>query len=81
MDGKAAAVSGVVGVGEVVAFAEGAVSLLKRKADSVGAAMEPGDDLRNVTALKELVSQKKRSIPKKSSRSGIRDGRTISRST
>jgi deoxyribonuclease-4 len=42
---------------------------------------EPGDDLRNVTALKELVSQRKRSIPKKSSRSGTRAGRMTSRST
>ncbi len=42
---------------------------------------EPGDDLRNVTALKELVSPKKRSTPKKSSRSGINGGRTTRRST
>ncbi len=42
---------------------------------------EPGDDLRNVKALKELVSQKKRSTPKKSSRSGTASGRKIPRST
>ncbi len=41
---------------------------------------EPGDDLRNVTALKELVSPKKRSTPRKSSRSGISDGLTTRRS-
>lgn len=42
---------------------------------------EPGDDLRNVKALKELVSQKKRSTPKKSSRNGTAGGRKIPRST
>ena len=42
---------------------------------------EPGDDLRNVKALKELVSQKKRSTQKKSSRSGTASGRKIPRST
>ncbi len=42
---------------------------------------KPGDDLRNVTALKELVSPKKRSTTKKSSRSGTAGGRTIPRST
>jgi deoxyribonuclease-4 len=41
---------------------------------------EPGDDLRNVKALKELVSQKKRSTPRKSSRSGTAGGRKIPRS-
>jgi len=46
VDGKAAAVSGVVGVGEVVAFVEGAVGLLECEADGVGAAMEAGDDVR-----------------------------------
>lgn len=35
---------------------------------------KPGDDLRNVTALKELVFPKKRSTLKKSSRSGISAG-------
>jgi deoxyribonuclease-4 len=35
---------------------------------------KPGDDLRNVTALKELVFPKKRSTPKKLSRSGISSG-------
>jgi deoxyribonuclease-4 len=35
---------------------------------------KPGDDLRNVTALKELVFPKKRSTPKKSSRSGMSGG-------
>ena len=42
---------------------------------------KPGDDLRNVMALKELVFPKKRSTPKKSSRSGMSAGRTIRRST
>jgi deoxyribonuclease-4 len=42
---------------------------------------KPGDDLRNVRALKELVSPKKRTTPKKSSLSGMRSGRTIRRST
>ncbi|MFL6414267.1 MAG: deoxyribonuclease IV [Bryobacteraceae bacterium] len=42
---------------------------------------EPGDDLRNVKALKELVSQKKRSTQKKSSRNGTAGGRKIQRST
>jgi deoxyribonuclease IV len=37
---------------------------------------EPGDDLRNVTALKELVFPKKRSTQKKLSRSGMSAGRT-----
>ncbi len=41
---------------------------------------EPGDDLRNVVALKELVSQKERSTLKKSSRSGTRSGRMTRRS-
>jgi len=35
---------------------------------------EPGDDLRNVMALKELVSPKKRSTLKKSSPGGTRAG-------
>lgn len=35
---------------------------------------EPGDDLRNVTALKELVSPKKRTIRRKSSRNGTSGG-------
>lgn len=42
---------------------------------------EPGDDLRNVLALKELVSPKKRSTTKKSSRSGMSSGRATRRST
>lgn len=42
---------------------------------------EPGDDLRNVKALKELVSQKKRSTQRKSSRNGTASGRRIPRST
>ena len=37
---------------------------------------KPGDDLRNITVLKELVFPRKRSIPKKSSRSGMSAGRT-----
>jgi deoxyribonuclease IV len=42
---------------------------------------EPGDDLRNVMALKELVSPKKRSTLKKSSLSGTPAGATTPRST
>jgi len=42
---------------------------------------EPGDDLRNVTALKELVSPKKRSIPKKLSQNGRSSGQRTRRST
>jgi deoxyribonuclease-4 len=42
---------------------------------------EPGDDLRNVQRLKELVSPKKRSTTKKSSRNGISVGRTTRRFT
>ena len=42
---------------------------------------KPGDDLRNVQALKELVSPKKASTQKKSSRSGTTGGRMIRRST
>jgi deoxyribonuclease IV len=42
---------------------------------------KPGDDLRDVLALKELVSPKKRSTTKKSSRSGTRVGPLTSRST
>ncbi len=42
---------------------------------------KPGDDFRNITALKELVFPRKRSIPKKSSRSGISAGRTTRSST
>lgn len=41
----------------------------------------PGDDLRNVAALKELVSPKKRSTPKKLSQSGTKSGRVIRPST
>ncbi len=42
---------------------------------------KPGDDLRNVAALKELVSPKKRSTTKRSSRNGTSAGRTTRRST
>ncbi len=42
---------------------------------------KPGDDLRNVQALKELVSPKRASTPKKSNRSGMNTGRTTRRST
>ena len=42
---------------------------------------KPGDDLRNVQTLKELVSPKKPTTPKKSRPSGITGGRTIRRST
>jgi deoxyribonuclease IV len=42
---------------------------------------EPDDDLRNVTALKELVFPKKRSTRKKLSRSGMSAGRTTRPST
>jgi deoxyribonuclease-4 len=41
----------------------------------------PGDDFRNLQALKELVSPKKRSTTKKSSRSGMSGGRATQRST
>jgi hypothetical protein len=44
-DGKAAAVSGVVGVGQVIAVAEGAVGLFEHQADGVRAAVEAGDDV------------------------------------
>ncbi len=40
---------------------------------------EPGDDLRNVKALKELVSPRERSSPKNLNRSGMRNGRTTRR--
>ncbi len=42
---------------------------------------KPGDDLRNVKALKELVSQNKRSTQKKSSPGGTPAGRKTRRST
>lgn len=42
---------------------------------------EPGDDLRNVKTLKELLSQNKRLAPRKSSQSGTRSGRKTGRST
>ncbi|HEY3939732.1 MAG TPA: deoxyribonuclease IV [Bryobacteraceae bacterium] len=42
---------------------------------------KPGDDFRNVKALKELVSPRKRSIPKKSSRSGMSAGHKTRAST
>ena len=45
VDGKAASVSGVVGVGKVVAVGEGAVGLFECQADSVGAAVEAGYDV------------------------------------
>ncbi len=45
VDGEAAAVGGVVGVGEVVAVGEGAVGVLEGEADGVGAAMEAGDNV------------------------------------
>jgi deoxyribonuclease IV len=38
---------------------------------------KPGDDLRNVTALKELVSPRKHSTTKQSKRSGLSAGRTM----
>jgi deoxyribonuclease IV len=41
---------------------------------------KPGDDLRNVTALKELVSPREHSTTKQSRRSGISAGRTTRRS-
>jgi deoxyribonuclease-4 len=41
----------------------------------------PGDDLRNVRALKELISPKKRSTIKKLSRSGRSAGPPMNRST
>jgi deoxyribonuclease-4 len=42
---------------------------------------QPGDDQRDVTALKELVSPKKRSTSKRSSPSGTQGGRKTLRST
>jgi deoxyribonuclease IV len=42
---------------------------------------KPGDDLRNVTALKELVSPRKHSTTKPSKRSGLIAGRRARRST
>lgn len=42
---------------------------------------EPGDDKRDVTALKELVSPRKRSTLKRLSQSGTRSGRKIPAST
>jgi deoxyribonuclease IV len=42
---------------------------------------KPGDDLRNVTALKELVSPRECSTTKLSRRSGMSAGRTMRRST
>ena len=46
VDGEAPAVSSVVGVGKVVAVAEGAAGLLERKADGVGGAVETADNVR-----------------------------------
>jgi hypothetical protein len=46
VDGEAAAMSSVVGVGKVVAVAKGAAGLLERKADGVGGAVETGDNVR-----------------------------------
>ena len=45
MNGKAAAVSRIVGVGESVFFAEGGAGMQEAKADMVGAAVEAGDDV------------------------------------
>ncbi len=45
VDGEAAAVGCVVGVGEVVAVAEAALILFEGQADGVGAAVEAGDDV------------------------------------
>ena len=45
VDGEAAAVWGVVGVGEVVAVAEGAVGLFEHESDGVGWAVEASDDV------------------------------------
>jgi hypothetical protein len=45
VDGEASAVGCVVGLGEVVTVAEGAVGLLKGEADGVRRAMEAGDDV------------------------------------
>ncbi len=42
---------------------------------------EPGDDLRNVKALKELLSQNKRLLPRNLNRSGTNAGRRTPRST
>lgn len=42
---------------------------------------KPGDDLRNVTALKELVSPRKHSTTRQSKRSGLSAGRTTRHST
>jgi deoxyribonuclease-4 len=42
---------------------------------------EPGDDLRNVTALKELISPSEHSTTKKSSPSGMKSGRKTQGST
>jgi len=42
---------------------------------------KPGDDLRNVAALKELVSPRKHSTTRRSSKSGTSGGRTMRRST
>jgi hypothetical protein len=45
VDGEAAAMRGVVGVGQAVAFGEGTVGVLEREADGVGTAVEAGDDV------------------------------------
>jgi hypothetical protein len=45
VDGKAAAVGGVVGVGKGVFLGEGGACLLEAEADQVGAAVEAGDDV------------------------------------
>jgi deoxyribonuclease IV len=42
---------------------------------------KPGDDLRNVTALKELVSPRKHSTTRQSKRSGLSAGRRMRHST
>ncbi len=45
VNGEAAAVGGVVGVGEVVTVGEGAVGLFEEEADRVGGTVEAGDDV------------------------------------
>ena len=46
VDGEAAAMSGVVGVGQPVSLAQGSVVELEIDADLIGAAMETGDHVR-----------------------------------
>lgn len=55
---------------------------LRRKAFILETPVDkPGDDLRNVTALKELVSPRKHSTTQQSKRSGLSAGRTTRHST